>query len=118
LVLAPLTIGVLLWFHASGRGVFARGDLGLDIWLLLAGPFTAIPLLLFAAGARRVTMATLGLLQYLGPTIGFLLGVFVYHEPFDPARGIGFALIWAALLIYSGESLLRLRLTQAAPNPS
>ncbi|WP_395699921.1 EamA family transporter RarD, partial [Aquabacterium sp.] len=46
LVLAPLTIGVLLWFHASGRGVFARGDLGLDIWLLLAGPFTAIPLLL------------------------------------------------------------------------
>lgn len=115
LVLAPLTIGVLLWFSLGGRGAFARGDLALDVWLVLAGPFTAVPLLLFAAGARRVTMATLGLLQYLGPTIGFLLGVFVYHEPFDPARGVGFALIWTALLIYSGESLLRLRAATAAP---
>lgn len=104
LLLAPLTVGALAWLSASGRGHFAQGDLGLDLWLLAAGPFTAVPLLLFAAGARRVTLATLGLLQYLGPSIQFLLGVFVYHEPFDPARGIGFALIWAALVLYSLES--------------
>ena len=69
--------------------------------LLLAGPFTAIPLLLFAAGARRLTMATLGLMQYLGPTIQFAIGVFVYDEPFSLDRGIGFGLIWLALLCYS-----------------
>ncbi|HSW08992.1 EamA family transporter RarD [Aquabacterium sp.] len=109
LVLAPLTVGLLLWFLFFGDGAFLGGDGATDAWLLLAGPCTAIPLLLFAAGARRVTLATLGLLQYLGPTIGFLLGIFVFHEPFDPARGIGFALIWAGLVVYSGESLWRLR---------
>lgn len=109
LVMAPLTLALLAWFLARGDGAFANGDPVTTLWLVLAGPFTAIPLLLFAAGARRVTLATLGLLQYLGPTIAFLLGVFMFHEPFDPGRGIGFALIWAALLVYSGESLYRLR---------
>ncbi|MBI5257938.1 MAG: EamA family transporter RarD [Burkholderiales bacterium] len=113
LLLAPLTVGALLWFVASGHGAFAQGNLVMDGWLLLAGPVTAVPLLLFAAGARRVSMATLGLLQYLGPSISFLLGVFVYHEPFDPTRGIGFGLIWAALVLYSGEGLLQMR--RAAP---
>jgi chloramphenicol-sensitive protein RarD len=116
LLLAPLSMAVLLWFMQSGAGAFGRGDLATDLWLVAGGPFTAIPLLLFAAGARRVTMATLGLLQYLGPTIGFLLGVFVYHEPFDPRRGLGFALIWAALVVYSGESLWRLRRGANAPS--
>jgi chloramphenicol-sensitive protein RarD len=82
--------------------------------LLLAGPFTAVPLLLFAYGARRVTLATLGLLQYLGPSIQFLLGVYVYHEPFEPARFVGFGLIWAALVVYSGEGLWRLKRASAA----
>ena len=63
-----------------------------------------MPLLLFASGARRVTLATLGLLQYLGPSIQFLLGVFVYHEPLSAGRGVGFALIWTALALYSAES--------------
>jgi len=109
LVMAPLTLALLGWFLSRGDGAFASGDTAITVWLVLAGPFTAIPLLLFAAGPRQVTLATLGLLQYLGPTIAFLLGVFVFHEPFDPSRGIGFGLIWAALLLYSGESLLRLR---------
>lgn len=117
LLLAPLTGALLLWFMLSGQGAFARGDWSTDLWLIAGGPFTAIPLLLFAAGARRVSMATLGLLQYLGPTIGFLLGVFVYHEPFDPRRGLGFGLIWAGLLVYSGESLWRLR-RAGAPAPT
>ena len=109
LVLAPVMAAVMAWFVFSGQGRFTHGGAALDAWLLLAGPFTAVPLLLFAYGARRVTLATLGLLQYLGPSIQFLLGVYVYHEPFDPARLVGFGLIWAALVVYSGEGLWRMR---------
>lgn len=109
LVLAPLNIALLLWFALRHEGSFGHGNLALDAWLIFGGPCTAIPLLLFAYGARRVTMATLGLLQYLGPTIGFLIGVFLFKEPFDPQRGIGFALIWIGLLVYSSESLWKLR---------
>lgn len=75
-------------------------------WLLLAcsGLITTLPLLLFAAGARQVTMVTLGLLQYISPTMQFILGAFVYHEELTRERLIGFILIWIALIIYSGES--------------
>ncbi len=117
LLLAPLAAGLLLWLGWQGQGAFAQGDAATNAWLLLAGPVTAVPLLLFAAGARRVTLATLGLLQYLGPTIQFLLGIYLYHEPFDPRRGLGFALIWAGLLLYTGESLWRLRREAARPAP-
>ena len=104
LLLAPLALAGVLWLQFSGQGHLAQGNTALDLLLLAAGPFTAIPLLLFASGARRVSMATLGLLQYLGPSIQFVLGVFVYHEPFSASRAIGFALIWAALLVYSAAS--------------
>lgn len=109
LLQAPVAIGYLLWLAAQGQAHFAQGDGRLDALLLLAGPFTAVPLLLFAAGARRVTLATLGLLQYLGPSIQFVLGVWLYHEPFSWQRGIGFVLIWTALLVYSGESWRQMR---------
>jgi chloramphenicol-sensitive protein RarD len=109
LLLAPLAGGGLAWLLWQGRSSFGAGDWSTDAWLLAGGPFTAVPLLLFAFAARRVTLATLGLLQYLGPSITFLLGIFVYHEPFAPARGVGFALIWAALVVYSAEGLWRLR---------
>jgi chloramphenicol-sensitive protein RarD len=74
-------------------------------WLLLAGPLTAVPLLLFAAGARRIPMATLGILQYISPSLQMLLGVWLYGEAFNPARAIGFYLIWLALVVYSLDSL-------------
>ena len=67
-----------------------------------------MPLLLFAAGARRLTLATLGLLQYLGPTLQFLIGVFVYGEPFSAERAVGFALIWLALADLQRRILARL----------
>jgi len=104
LLLAPLAIPLLLWLTSRGGSALASGDASLIGWLLLAGPLTVVPLLLFAAGARRITMATLGLLQYIGPTIQFALGVWLYHEPFDATRLIGFALIWLALALYSAES--------------
>lgn len=105
LLLAPLTVGALAWMLASGHSAFGQGDTAIDLWLLAAGPFTAIPLLLFAVAARRVTLATLGLLQYVSPSIQFLLGVWVFREPFSATRGLGFVLIWAGLAIYSAEGL-------------
>jgi len=114
LLLGPVAVGGLLWLGVSGQGHFAQGNFSRDGLLLLAGPFTAIPLLLFAYGARRVTLATLGLLQYLGPSIQFVLGVFLYHEPFTLQRGLGFGLIWLALVLYSAESWRAMRQRRAA----
>jgi chloramphenicol-sensitive protein RarD len=81
-------------------------------WLLLAGPLTAIPLLLFAAGARRIPMATLGILQYISPSLQLLVGVWLYGEVFEPGRAIGFYLIWIALVVYSVDSWWSARLQQ------
>ncbi|MBT9487514.1 MAG: EamA family transporter RarD [Rubrivivax sp.] len=105
LMQAPLAAGLLAWWAWQGTGALTLQDPATSAWLLLAGPFTAIPLLLFASGARQLPLATMGLLQYLGPTIQFALGVFVYGEPFSAERAVGFALIWAALALYSAESL-------------
>jgi chloramphenicol-sensitive protein RarD len=69
----------------------------------LSGIVTAVPLLLFASGARLVPLTTLGLLQYIAPTMQFCIGVFVYHEPFDTARLLGFSIVWFALAVYSLE---------------
>jgi chloramphenicol-sensitive protein RarD len=93
------------------RGAGAFGHVGWQINLLVAlsGIITAIPLLLFASGARRVPMTILGLLQYIAPTVQFLIGVFLYHEPFTTARLVGFSIIWLALLIYSAESFMMRR---------
>jgi chloramphenicol-sensitive protein RarD len=114
LLLAPITGGALAWMLWSGQATFAKGDMATDLWLLAAGPFTAIPLLLFAVGARRVTLATLGVLQYLGPSIQFVMGVFLFHEPFSAVRGVGFAFIWAGLLLYTAESGLWMHRRAAA----
>ena len=114
ILMAPLTVGALAFILWRGDGAFLTGHSRDDWLLLLGGPLTAIPLLLFAAGARRVSMSTLGLLQYLGPSIQFVLGIWLYHEPFSALRGVGFALIWCGLLVYSGESLLRYRRSSAA----
>ncbi len=102
----------------EARGVGALGHAGLTTTLLLigAGAATSIPLILFAAGARRISLTTLGLLQYMAPTLQFLIGVLLYHEPFGPDRVVGFSLIWLALVLYTAESLIvhRRRLPAAA----
>ena len=104
LLLSPIAAGVLAWWTWHGQGALAQGNTVTLGWLLLAGPLTAIPLLLFAAGARRISMATLGVLQYISPSLQMLLGVWAYGEAFEPSRAVGFGLIWMALLVYSAES--------------
>ena len=115
LLLAPVVVPALLWWTFARQGVLAQGDAALVGWVLLSGPLTAVPLLLFAAGARRLKLATLGLVQYLAPTIQLLLGVWVYHEPFDVRRLVGFALIWAGLALVSADALGLWRWRQAPP---
>ena len=107
-------LGFLLFHELRGTGALGHVD-GLTTLLLIgAGAVTSIPLILFAAGARRVTLTTLGLLQYIAPTMQFLIGVLVYGEPFGVGRVVGFGLIWAALVLYTAESLMNRR-RQAIP---
>ena len=117
LLLAPIALGLLAWWAWHGQGALVQGKPGTIGWLLLAGPLTAIPLLLFAAGARRIPMATLGFLQYISPILQMLLGVWLYGEAFEPGRAIGFYLIWVALLLYSAEGLWNARKQAAKYRP-
>lgn len=116
MMLAPLAIAALGWWGGHGQGVLVQGLTAQGDWrmlglLLLAGPLTAIPLLLFAAGARRVPLTTMGILQYISPSLQFALGVWMFNEAFEHARLAGFALIWAALVVYSLEGWWRTRAT-------
>lgn len=111
LMLGPLAIGVLALLAWQGSARFVDAGLGTQALLLAAGPVTAIPLLLFAAGARRIPFALLGLLQYIGPTLQLLVGVWVFGEPFGASQAVGFALIWAALALYSAEGWWQQRST-------
>jgi chloramphenicol-sensitive protein RarD len=108
LILFPLAATYLGWLVYSGQSVFVNAESDSTRWLLAAaGPTTAIPLLLFAAGARRIPMAVLGMLQYMSPSLQMLLGVWVFHEAFSPSRLVGFLFIWSALAIYMLEGWLR-----------
>ena len=102
-LLAPVTMAVLGVWAWQGQGALVQGDATTLGWLVLAGPVTAIPLLWFAAGARRIPLATMGILQYIAPSLQLALGVWLFHEAFDVSRLAGFVLIWAALLVYTLE---------------
>jgi len=120
-VMAPVALVALAWMsapHGGLPGLFAGMDAATVGWLLFAGPLTAIPLLLFAAGARRITLATLGTLQYVSPTIQFLLGVAWFGEPLEGTRLFGFVLIWLALVVYSADGFLWMRRQRAVPAPA
>jgi chloramphenicol-sensitive protein RarD len=106
-LLLPLAGGYLAWAVASGRSAFLAGHPTLDLLLLLAGPVTAVPLLCFAGAARRLPLSTLGFLQYLSPTLQFLLAVLVYGEPFDRSRAVAFGFIWTALAVFAVHSARR-----------
>lgn len=100
----PPMFAFLLFAEARGEGVFLHTLPLTNLLLALSGLVTIIPLLLFAAGAQSVPLTIMGLLQYVAPTLQFLLGVLLYHEPFTQTSAVGFGFIWLALLIFSLES--------------
>ena len=105
LLLAPIVLPALLWWTLQRDGVLSHGLTPQLGWLLLAGPLTALPLLWFAGAARRLPLASLGMIQYLSPTLQLMLGVWVLHEAFDSRRLLGFVLIWSALALVSADAL-------------
>ncbi|HET7707311.1 MAG TPA: EamA family transporter RarD [Thermoanaerobaculia bacterium] len=100
-ILLPIASAYLVYRAAQGTLAFAHHSTALDLLLIAAGPLTAIPLLLFASAVRRLRLATVGLLQYISPTIQFVLAVAIFHEPFGKERLIAFAIIWTAIAIYA-----------------
>ena len=102
LVLAPIAVGYLVWLGAAGHGSFAHGGWHTAL-LIIGGPITAIPLLLFGAAARRIPLATVGTLMYLTPTLQFLWGVLVNGEPMPASELAGFVLVWVALAIFTAD---------------
>jgi chloramphenicol-sensitive protein RarD len=109
LVLVPLGIGYLVWCELADVGSIGHAGASINTLLVLGGPLTAIPLVLFAFGARRIPYSTVGLLQYIGPTIQLILAILVFHEPFSHERAIGFSLIWTALAVYAIDGVWRSR---------
>ncbi len=101
LILSVPSVAYVFWLSARGEGHFIAGSLDDTLLLLGCGAVTAVPLLLFSFGARLLRFSTIGIMQYIAPTIVFLIAVFYFEEPFGRAQAIAFALIWAALAIYS-----------------
>ena len=118
LLLAPIALGYLLFLGSQGTSSFGNAGTGHAALLVSTGIVTAIPLICFGAAATRVSMTTLGLLQYLAPTIQFVLGLVVFHEPMTAMRWVGFILVWVALAIFTFELVKhrrrQLRLTAEA----
>ena len=112
LLLVPFAAGYLVWRFAQDRGALGHVGAATTAIILSCGVVTAVPLLLFAKGARGLRMITLGLLQYLAPTCQFLLGWLLYNEPMGEARAGAFLLIWAGLAIYSIDAVLATRVAR------
>lgn len=101
LVLTPPALAAALWLGARGEGHFLAGEPADTLLLLGCGVVTAVPLILYAYGAKGLRLSTIGMLQYVAPTMIFLVAVFVFGEPFGTARMIAFPMIWAALALYT-----------------
>jgi chloramphenicol-sensitive protein RarD len=107
MTLFPFALGYLIVLTLDHHNAFLSAPVSSQWLLVAAGPITAIPLLMFSAGVRRIPLSVLGFLQYIAPSLQFLLGVWLYHEPLSSSRLIGFVLIWLALAVYSIEGFWR-----------
>lgn len=109
LLLSVPALGYVIWLESTGQGHF--GDTGMSdvLWLLACGIVTAIPLMIYANGAKLLRLSTIGIMQYIAPTMIFIIAVFVFGEPFGTTKLLAFVLIWAALFIYSGSMLRTVR---------
>ncbi len=106
-ILFPITLGLVLFWHAQGNGAFPSSDWTKDALLICGGPLTAVPLAMFASGARRIRLSTLGFLQYLSPSITLVLAIFGFGEKFTRVDGVAFGLVWLALVIVALEGRLK-----------
>ncbi len=111
-LLAPIAIVFVFLLMRSGEAVFQAQSFGMDLLLMLAGPVTVIPLVLFALSTRRLTLITVGLLQYIGPTLQFMLGLY-YGETFTFFHAVSFGLIWTGLAVFSVDAVRASRSAQA-----
>lgn len=113
-IATPIALGYIVFLQVSGQGEFGNHGPGHIALMVLSGPVTALPLLLYAAAAQRVPLVTLGLVFYMTPMMQLTWGVLVGHEPMPPARWLGFGLIWLALVVFSADALWRARVDRAA----
>ena len=114
----PFVVAIKLYIELTGRGAFATAEpykIGL---LFLSGFFTALPLTLFALAANRISLIALGITEYLSPTMGLIIGIFLYNEPFDIYQFIGFIFIWIGLSVFTAGGIIERRreLTEAKGN--
>lgn len=111
MILFPFAAGLLGWMAANDQSAFTSSDIPLLTkgLLLLSGPITAVPLLMFSAAARKISMTTLGILQYVAPTMQMLIAILMFGEPFGGMKLVGYSAIWTALVIFSVESVLYAR---------
>jgi hypothetical protein len=116
-LLAPFAAAFLLWQHLAGAGALGHASATTQALVLSTGVVTAIPLLLFAYGARRIRLTTLGLLQYIAPTVQFSLGVLVFHENFTHERALAFGCIWLGLALYTADNIRAARANAGSTSP-
>ena len=108
-ILSPIALLYLVTAQQSGDGVFLRAGTATDLLLIGTGLLTIVPLALFAAAVQRVPLSIVGILQYISPTIQFLIGILVFREAFSGAQFVGFALVWAAVVLFGVDGLLARR---------
>ena len=114
-LIAVPALAVLVWLGTRGELAFGQVSRGLDALLISTGLMTTVPLVAFAYAAQRLSMAALGMLQYISPSLQFALGVFVLHEPMEPRRLAGFITVWAGLVVFSAAALAKRRRSRPAP---
>ena len=107
LLLLPLVVGFLLFEAVQGRGAFGTVDIQTHLLLIGSGVVTALPIIWFANGARRIPLSLVGFLQYLVPTCVLLMGVFLYGEDFTLTHLISFSLIWVGIIIFTASTFLQ-----------
>lgn len=106
-LIAPVAIGYLAWFTEYAAADTPHAPLTMVLLVAASGPVTAMPLLLFGAAARKIPLSVLGVIQYIAPSVQFVLALFYFREPFDPHKAIGYLAIWTGLAVFTAEALWR-----------
>jgi len=115
-IVFPIALVYLIFVEINGAGAFLHNSMRIDLFLAGSGIVTTIPLLMFASAAKQIPLTMVGILQYIAPTLQFLIGVFIYKEPFDQAHLIGFGIVWIALIVFWVENFVSNR-TPVEPIP-